>query len=172
MKKRIAYIAANINSLYESKIISIMSRQARLMGYDLVVITHIVNYYSDDEYIKGEENVYSLIDHFRLDGAILSYDTFFGKDLAESIEKRLAAKKIPVIAFDYKSRLFECCMQNDREGFRLLTEHFIKAHCLTDIICLSGPEDNIHAAERVRGYKDALKNNGITLHEKNIIYGD
>ena len=172
MKKRIAYIAANINSLYESKIISIMSRQARLMGYDLVVITHFVNYYSDDEYIKGEENVYSLTDHFRLDGAILSYNTFFSKALVDSIEKRLAAKKIPVIAFDYKSSLFRGCMQNDREGFRLLTEHFIRMHCLTDIICLSGPEDNIHATERVSGYKDALKNNGITLHEDKIIYGD
>lgn len=172
MKKRIAYIAANINTLYEANIISIMSSQACSMGYDLIVLTHFVNYFSSGNYVKGDENIYSLIDHFRLDGAILSYNTFFSKELADSIEKRLANKKIPVIAFDYKSRSFESCMQNDREGFRRITEHFIKVHGLTDIICLSGPKDNIHSKERVSGYKDALKSSGITPNKDRIIYGD
>ena len=172
MKKRIAYIAASIDTLYEQDIIGAMSRQSRLLGYDLIVLTHFVNYDNGGSYLRGEENIYSLIDRFRLDGAILSYNTFYRKDLADNIEELLAAKGIPVIALDYESKRFESSMQNDRDAFRRLTAHFIKVHGLTDIYCLSGPKGDIHSQERINGYKDALRENSIPVRTGNIFYGD
>jgi len=172
MKKRIAYIAASTDTLYEQDIIGAMSRQSQLLGYDLIVLTHFVNYDNGGSYLKGEENIYSLIDRFRLDGAILSYNTFYRKDLADNIEELLAAKGIPVIALDYESRRFESSMQNDRDAFRRLTAHFIKVHGLTDIYCLSGPKGDIHSQERINGYKDALRENSIPVRTGNIFYGD
>ena len=63
-------------------------------------------------------------------------------------------------------------MQNDRECFFVLTDHFIKKHGFNNIYCLSGPEGEIHSDERIKGYKDALIKNGLKIRQDHIFYGD
>lgn len=172
MNKRIALIAANLDTLYETEIISIMSKQAALLGYDLIVISHFVNYENGTDSLRGDENIYTLIEHLPFDGAVLDSGSFYSKDLVERIGDMLYSKGVPVVVFDQDSSRFESCIQNDREGFRRLTEHFIKVHGHRKIYCLSGPEDNIHSTERIKGYKEALRENGIAVRNKNIFYGD
>ena len=172
MNKRIAYITASADTLYATEIIKAMSRQAYALGYDLVVLTHFVNYTDGGSYIKGDENIYSLIGSLPLDGAVMDYNSYFSKGLADHIEELLASRNIPVIALDYQSTRFESCIQQDRENFRKLTEHFIQVHGLRKIYCLTGPENDIHSVERANGYKDALRANGIAVRNKNIFYGD
>ena len=87
-------------------------------------------------------------------------------------EDMLCEKGIPVIALDYVSERFESCLQNNRENFRQLTEHFIKVHGFKKIYCLSGPEKIIHSEQRIEGYKDALAENGIPFRRDYIFYGD
>ena len=172
LNKRIAYITASADTQYERGIIKTMSEQAHLLGYDIIVLTHFVNYSDGGSYIRGDENIYTMIEPLPFDGAIMNYSSYYSKGLADRIETMLSEKNIPVIAFDYKSHLFEGSIQQDREAFREMTEHFIKEHGCTRIYCLSGPKDDIHSAERIDGYKDALRTNGIPVRLKNIFYGD
>ncbi|MDO4864204.1 MAG: substrate-binding domain-containing protein [Ruminococcus sp.] len=172
MNKRIAYITAGADTLYEREVIKSMSEQARLLGYDLIVLTHFVNYTDGGSYIKGDENIYSMIECLPFDGAVLNYSSYYSRALADRIEAMLARKEVPVIALDYRSRLFESCLQADREHFRELTEHFIAEHGCRRIYCLSGDKDDIHSLARINGYKDALRANGIRVRQKYIFYGD
>ena len=172
MKKRIAFISANLDTLYENEIICAMSDQAAILGYDLLLLSHFVNYENGSDSIRGDENIYTLIEQLPFDGAVLESGSYYSKKLVSRIEELLRKKGVPVVVYDQPSSIFHSCMQNDREGFRQVTEHFIKVHGHRKIYCLSGPEDNPHSEQRISGYKDALRANGIAVRKKYIFYGD
>lgn len=172
MRKRLVLITANTDTLYQTSMIKIMSEQSAILGYDLIVLTHFVNYDDGGDYMKGDENIYSLIFQLKFDGAIVDLGSFYSRSLAKKLDVMLREKNIPVVSLDYHSGHFEDCMQNDRECFCKLTEHFIKIHGFKNIYCLSGPEGEIHSDERINGYKDALVKNGIEIRQDHIFYGD
>ena len=172
MRKRIAFITANTDPLYQTSMINIMSEKTSELEYDFIVLTHFVNYDNGGDYLRGDENIYSLIDQLSFDGALVDLGSFYSCSLTEKLERMLYEKKVPVIALDCQSERLESCIQNDRAGFRKLTEHFIKVHGFTDIYCLSGPENEVHSEERINGFKDAFMQCGIPLREENIFYGD
>ena len=172
MRKRLALITANTDTLYQTSMIRIISEQSALLGYDLIVLTHFVNYDDGGDYMKGDENIYSLIFQLSFDGAVVDLGSFYSRSLSEKLEKMLKEKNIPVIALDYPSKYFESCLQHDRAGFEKLTEHFITEHNFTRICCLSGPEGEVHSEERIMGYRDAFRKHGLPIEQKYIFYGD
>ena len=89
MNRKIAYITACADTLYVLEIINNLSRQAYLLDYDLIVLTHFVNFTDGGNYIKGDENIYSLIESISFDGAIMDYSSYFSKELADHIEDML-----------------------------------------------------------------------------------
>ncbi len=172
MRKRLVLITANTDTLYQTSMIKVMSEQSSILGYDLIVLTHFVNYDDGGDYMKGDENIYSLIFQLKFDGAIVDLGSFYSRSLAKKLDDMLREKDIPVVSLDYLSGHFEDCMQNDRECFFVLTDHFIKKHGFNNIYCLSGPEGEIHSDERIKGYKDALIKNGLKIRQDHIFYGD
>lgn len=172
MRKRIAFITVNVEKLYQTSLIEAMWQQSAALGYDFVVLTHFVNFDNETEHLKGDENIYTLINQLSFDGAIIDLGSFFSRSLSKKLEDMFVKKGVPVIALDYVSDRFESCLQNNREYFRQLTEHFIKVHGFTRIYCLSGPENVIHSTERIEGYKDALAENGIPFRKDHVFYGD
>ena len=172
MRKRIAFITVNAEKLYQTSLIEAMWQQSAALDYDFVVLTHFVNFDNETEYLKGDENIYTLIRQLRFDGAVIDLGSFYSRSLSKKLEDMLFEKGIPVIALDYVSERFESCLQNNREYFRQLTEHFIRVHGFTRIYCLSGPENVIHSIERIEGYKDALAENGIPFRQDHVFYGD
>ena len=172
MRKRIAFITVNVEKLYQTSLIEAMYRQSVALDYDFLVLTHFVNFDNETEHLKGDENIYTLIKQLSFDGAIIDLGSFYSRSLSKKLEDMLFEKGIPVIALDYVSDRFESCIQNNREYFRQLTKHFIKAHGFIKIYCLSGPENVIHTTERIEGYKDALVENGIPFRQDHVFYGD
>ncbi|WP_019680478.1 substrate-binding domain-containing protein [Ruminococcus flavefaciens] len=172
MRKRIAFITVNAEKLYQTSLIEAMWQQSAALDYDFVVLTHFVNFDNETEYLKGDENIYTLIRQLRFDGAVIDLGSFYSRSLSKKLEDMLFEKGIPVIALDYVSERFESCLQNNREYFRQLTEHFIRVHGFTRIYCLSGPENVIHSTERIEGYKDALAEKGIPFRQDHVFYGD
>ncbi len=172
IKKRIVLITTEPARQFRIDMIRIMSRQAKSLGYDLIILTHFVNYNNVSSHIAGEENIYSLLDSLRMDGAIMDHDSFFDRELADGIEARLQKRGIPVVALDYDSRRFPCCMQNDEENFRALTGHFIEEHGMRELYCLAGPQEDIHTKRRIRGFAAALEQHGIPFRPEYVFFGD
>ncbi|MCR4640244.1 substrate-binding domain-containing protein [Ruminococcus sp.] len=172
MRKRIAFITVNAEKLYQTSLIEAMAQQSAALGYDLVVLTHFVNYDNETDHLKGDENIYTLIRQLSFDGAVFDSGSFYSRSLSKKLEDMLWEKGIPVIALDYLSDRFESCLQNNRENFRKLTEHFIKVHGFRKIYCLSGPEGIIHSDQRIEGYRDALEENGLPFRQDYVFYGD
>ena len=157
---------------YTLDLIRVMGKQAAVLDYDLYVITHFVNYYNAGSQIVGEENIYTLLKQMHFDGAILAGGSYYHTELTDVIAGTLKDMDIPAIMLDCEKEGFPCAIQDSREHFRMLTEHFITEHGFDDIICLTGPEGEHHAMQRLSGYCDALEKHGIPLDEKKVFYGD
>ncbi|MBR4102382.1 MAG: substrate-binding domain-containing protein [Oscillospiraceae bacterium] len=172
IKKRIVLITTELARQFHIDMIRIMSRQAAQLGYDLIILTHFVNYNNVSSHIAGEENIYSLLDSLHMDGAIMDYGSFFNRTLADEIEARLQCRGIPVVALDYDSSRFVSCMQNDEANFMALTEHFIEVHGMRELYCLVGPQEDIHTKRRIRGFAAALEKHGIPFRPEHVFFGD
>lgn len=172
MRKRIAFITVNVEKLYQTSLIEAMSQQSSALGYDLVVLTHFVNFDNETDHLKGDENIYTLLRQLSFDGAVIDSGSYYSRSLVQKLEDMLFEKGIPVIALDYISDRFESCIQNNRENFRQLTRHFTDVHGFRKIYCLSGPKGIIHSDQRIEGYRDALAEKGIPFRKEHIFYGD
>ena len=53
VRKRIAFITVNVEKLYQTSLIEALSRQSAALGYDLVVLTHFVNFDNETDHLKG-----------------------------------------------------------------------------------------------------------------------
>lgn len=172
MRKKIAFIAAGLDTLYMQQLVKVIAEKTASLNYDLIIITHFVNFYNGTPYIEGEEKIYSLTEKITPDGAIIAGSSFLHTELVEKTEKILLKNKIPAVALDYESSVFPNIVQDNRKSFALITEHFINEHGMNKILCLTGPEGNIHSEQRVCGYRDALEKNGIQFDENLVVYGD
>ena len=172
MYKRIAFLTMDADTQYTQTLIRTIGKQAAALGFHLLVFTHFINYNNTSGYISGEENIYSILQMMSVDGAILAGATYFNKELLSALETNLRKMHIPTIALDWESKLNPVCIQQSREPFRMLTEHFITEHGFRDLLCLTGIQGNIHAEQRAAGFRDALHKYGIADDPARIIYGD
>ena len=102
----------------------------------------------------------------------ISGNSFTNTELTVRLEELLHELHIPTVALDCKSRFFSSCVQRSQKDFQRLTEHFITVHGLTDIACLTGTKGNLHAEQRLAGYREALKAHHIPCRKDRIFYGD
>ncbi|MBP0961362.1 MAG: substrate-binding domain-containing protein, partial [Oscillospiraceae bacterium] len=172
MRRRIAFLTMSTDTYFIRDLIRTMGTEAAKYGYDLIVLTHFVNYTDENPYITGEENIYSLLKQMHADGAIIAGATYYHAGFLPVLEKLLYSLKIPVIALEYESELFPSCVQKSTDHFRMLTEHFITEHGFTDIACLTGPKGDPHAEQRLDGFRQALAEHGLSCSEERIFYGD
>ena len=172
MRKRIVFLTMWADTQYTLDLIRVIGKQAAVFDYDLYVITHFINYYNDDRQIIGEENIYSLLRQMHFDGAILAGGSYYHTELADSIAETLGKLGVPAIMLDCVKEGFPSVIQDSREHFCMLTEHFITEHGFDDIVCLTGPEGEHHAEQRLSGYRDALEKHGIPFDREKVFYGD
>jgi DNA-binding LacI/PurR family transcriptional regulator len=70
--------------------------------------------------------------HF--DGAILAGGSYYHTELADSIADTLGKLGIPAVMLDCVKEGFPSVIQDSREHFCMLTEHFITEHGYDDIL--------------------------------------
>ena len=138
------------------------------IGYDTLVFTG-VSAENDDEYTKGENNIYALPFLADIDGIILASDRFKSESLKEELVRRIENSRLPCVSIGETTGL-QTVYQDQSEGIYAITEHLITCHGYRDIICLTGPQGNIYAEERADGFRHAMELHGLVVGE--VVYGD
>lgn len=109
------------------------------------------------------------------DGFILNYGTV-GVYLKNNNLLRFAAKydaKPIVLLTDYaKDSPYPSVMADNYQGMYDLVSHLIEEHNCKKVLHLAGPQGNLDAKERLRGYIDACKAHGMCVDDKMIVEGD
>jgi LacI family transcriptional regulator len=159
----IGIIVHELNSNFITSVLAGIEKVSSESGYDLI-ITH-----SSESFKKEEANVLNLF-HKRVDGVIasLAFDT---KNLDHF--QPFFDKNIPVIFFDRveeNSDYAKVVIDNYKNGYQA-TQHLIDQGCKRIVIVTANLNRNVYA-QRFRGYKDALSNNGISFNDKHVLIKD
>lgn len=159
----IGVVVPKLNSNFVAQVLAGMEQIATDEGYNLII---------NQSLESGQKEVINLQTMFnsRVDGVLasLAYDT---NDISHF--QKFFDKNIPVVFFDRVTD-HEKCLQvvidNYRNGFEA-TRHLIEQGCKRIMHISANMKRNVYA-DRYRGYRDALSQNGITFTEELLLLND
>jgi LacI family transcriptional regulator len=136
---------------------------ARQHGYNLLLCN------SDDRLEKEEEQIELLLSK-RVDGILL---TKASGDFSPALRQMISEVRIPFVLImrTYPKLTKDAVVSDDYQGAYDAVSHLVRSGCQR-IGLISGPLKVSNAVARYRGFRDALKANGLTFEENLIIEGD
>lgn len=169
---RIGIIMNRVYREMNQKILTGIIEQAYSLGYSVAVFSTEEAKLDDDGRI-GENNIFSLINFDLFDGFIFIPYTIIYPSTIDEISKLLSEKcSKPIVCISEQMGDFDCIWHDDRSDFHQAVKHLIDAHNCRNILCLTGPEGAVVSHQREYGYRDAMKEAGLTVGKDDVIYGD
>jgi LacI family transcriptional regulator len=159
----IGVIIHELVSSFTTSVLGGIEKVISAAGYDIIIA------HSSEEMAKEIKNANNLF-HKRVDGVIasLAYDT---NDLSHF--EPFNQRNIPLVFFDRVEENIESIkivIDNYKAGYQA-TKHLIDQGCKRIAIVTGTQKRNVYA-QRYRGYKDALADNGLPLNEAYVIFSD
>lgn len=173
-RKVIGVVISDMAEEYQTSVVTGIMSEARKLNYNVAVFsTFIKSKPNLPEVELGESDIFRLINTDKLDAVIVVPITIDMKIAYDILLGKLNSCKCPVISID-KPFSNECyTVRSDETGtFREITNHIIRHHGKKSINFLSGFKGHSGAELRMKGYKQALEENGIPFEESRIGYGD
>lgn len=176
-RKLIGFLTANPENEVQNRLIEGLFSQCKYYGYDVAVVSPLVqisHYFKD--YLKGELNIYNLINLDLFDGLIIDSVSLSEDNTSwvlEAIGKQL--KKVGytnVVTIDVPIDGIHMVETDDVKAFRTLTDHVLDVHHCQNVWYLSGPEEMAISQKRLEGVKRSFEAHGKRFNIRNVIYGD
>lgn len=176
-RKTIGVITTDPENIYQATVLEGIFRKANELDLDVLVFTTFVKAtHPNLQYLKGEANIYNIINFDMLDGVILltlSFKYHSDNIIFDQIEKLMKEKcRCPVITVDESMGDYEHISTDDEESFRSITDHVIEVHNCKKLYLLAGEKGTVTSDMRYRGFVKSLRSHNIELEEKNIFYGE
>lgn len=172
-RKTIGVIASVIYETYQQSIIQGIQKEASARDCDVVVFSTLVKDGMWFGYRIAEQNIYRMIQYENLDGIILVPDQIMqyeeSRRLPEIIRERCRG---PMVVLDYQIEDFPFVMETEGGFLEPVLEHLYHEHGITDIACMTGPEEHFHAQQRLQSYRDFMEKHHLPIRENRIFYGD
>ena len=172
MKKKIAVYANgfSMDSLREA--LEGIKVYAEKKDFDVFVFLSFASYSDEHGINQGELNIYKLglMDGF--DGAIVFSTHLNSPAAAVEICNRAKENGVPVVSVGMQIEGVPCVSVTNEEGMRDLVTHLVEEHGVKRIVYLGGTADHVDNLARLETTKQVLKEHGLELAEKDIVYGD
>ncbi|MCG8389854.1 MAG: LacI family transcriptional regulator [Cytophagales bacterium] len=148
----IGVIVPNISNYFFSATLSGIQEVASNRQYQVLIC-------QTNESVQEEERYVRALSAGRVDGILLSVSQSTKKYLHLT---DLLQQKIPLVLFDRTTDKLDVFKveAEDYQGAYRAAEHLIDKGC-KKIAMLAGPENLINSQNRLKGYKDALKEHGL-----------
>lgn len=122
--------------------------------------------------LRGESEIFNLINYKLIDGLILLSDTIFDKSVVQKITEKCRTNHIPLVcANDLTADFSHKVFIDNENSMEQMVEHLITEHGCTKINFIGGMEDNRETIERLNAYKKVLSKHNIPFEEDRIGYG-
>lgn len=176
-RKIIAVVTANIEDIYQQRILEGVTSQCAKYGYHVMVISTLVyiNHY-DKRYLAAEKKIYDVLNFEKVDGIIMVSITLSDNGttdifplLLERFERECNKK---VVSLDLDFGNYETVYTDDHQAFYEISAHIFEKHQCKKVYFLTGIKGHRVATERLGGFLDYLKDHGMDTDEFPVFYGD
>ncbi|MBQ9141664.1 MAG: GGDEF domain-containing protein [Lachnospiraceae bacterium] len=176
-RKRIGLLTAVPESIHAHKVFEGVFGQCNKYDYDVAVFApmhHLSGNYKD--YIKGELNIFELINFDLLDGLIvdsISLNENNDATIRNQLLKKLESGcRCPVISLNLSMGEYPVAESSDAPIFEKIVAHVVEEHGVKDICFLTGYEDSTVAKERMETFVAAMERRNLPVRPEWLIYGD
>lgn len=158
--KNVGVIVPKINRSFFSTVIKGIEDELYPFGY------HVIMCQTYDQKDREVDNINTLL-NAQVDGIFMSISNAMMED---SVIQRVIDKNVPLIFFDRKRDMpgVSSVTIDDYKGGYQATEHLIRQGC-KEIVHLSGDRALQIYMNRLKGYKQALKDYGIPFDDKLVL---
>ena len=161
-KKSIAVVVMNMDNAYSTEILRGVVEEAKVQECDVAIYNAFINQEELVAHNKGQFNIYNLMDLKKYDGAVFLPNLIKGHVVYDELVDRFTHADIPVASVDMAiPGLYHVGAEN-YYSMKSIVEHFIVHHGYSRIECVSGPEQNPDAQERLKAYLDAMDEHGLS----------
>ena len=172
MKKKIAVYANGFSMDSLRLAMEGIKEYAAQKDFDVFVFMSFASYSEEHGINQGELNIYKLSLVEEYDGAIVFSNHLNSPHTAVEICNEAKEKGVPVVSVGMPiDGIPSVCVTNE-EGMRDLVTHLVEKHGVKRIVYLGGTADHPDNIARLETTKQVLKEHGLELAEKDIIYGD
>ncbi|MBO4532126.1 MAG: GGDEF domain-containing protein [Treponema sp.] len=176
-RKRLGVVTICPEDNYEQSILSGIFAQANYYNYDVLVFSPLSHPSAQSRaYVKGELNIYSLINFDLLDAVIVTPITMQEQSNTEIINALLERFKrechVPVVSIDFPFGDYPVVYTDEKEPFVQITDHLIQVHGCKKIAVLNGPEHFSGSKVRLSGVQESMKAHGLNFDMNLHYYGD
>lgn len=171
-RKCIAVIISEVCEVYQSLLINGIKKKAAEFNYNTAVFATFYSSKLESESIRiGENNIFNLINYELFEGFVILPNSL-PESFLGPLEDILKKTGKPAVYVDNENKNFYNVCSDDYNSFKLITNHLIKKHGFTKINCITGFQGMNLSENRLNGYIDALKENGIKVEQDRYTYGD
>lgn len=146
--------------------------QAQNLNISTAIFSNVYNFQKYFANTEIENKIYSLIASERIDGIILTAESFLNPELQQYLYDKITSRNIPVVVTGAEIEGLTCINNDVEQDFEDIAKHLIEVHHFTEFDVLTGVSSVETSHLRVKGIKNILSSYGITLDDSHIIYGD
>lgn len=173
MRKRIGVLVGEAEAPHCMTLLTGITNEAKRLNFDLLIFTNFNQTMGQWRYVQGEGSIYDLINFNELDAIILVPESLHVPGVVRQIEEKVHNQFTgPVICIDYDSDYFDTIKFDDIELMKRIIHHLTDVHGVTSFAFLSGPQHHEHAVNRLKAYKEALKERQIPIDNSLIFEGN
>lgn len=176
-RKLIGLITAVPESVHAKRVFEGVFSQCEKYGYDVAVFGSLVHLSEEyKEYLRGELNIYELVNFDLFDGIIV--DTISLIENGDETIKNTILEKMqkechkPVVSLCLPFGDYPMVKNSDEPILREMTEHILDVHKVTDIYFLTGPKENPVAVDRLNYFQKVMQERGFSVGPEQFSYGN
>ena len=173
MKKRFAVFANGWGTEYLRKVVTGAYEVARNANADIFTFVDFSTFSEHPSSINNSEyNIFRLPDLQDFDGAIVLANSFNMQEEISFVHRIITESKIPAVSLEYELEGITTVQTDNYAGMYELTKHVVQEHGARHIVYVGGPREHSENNERLRAVQDVASENGFTIREEDILYGD
>lgn len=172
MKKQIAVFICAISFDNQRRIIEGILQCAKSENVDIYIFSCHLNYLESTLNKTGAFQIMTLPELKKFDGAIIAKNTIQDEEASNVLIERVKQSGIAVVCLDEKVKGITCVGISDYNAQKELIHHLIVEHHLKKINYVTGQVFNEEGKERLRGYRDALQEAGLSVEQTRVFYGN
>ncbi len=170
--RNIAVLMTGLDSDAQAETLKGIENYGKANGCNIVVFHWFTGAFEREKHNLGELNMASLPDYNLFDAIIIFANTLHVEANREYIEEIFQDVECPIVSIGCDICDSISVYTDSYVAMKELVEHLIVDHGMTRINFVKGIEGNPDAESRLKAYKDALEEHGITYDPKRTNYGD
>lgn len=172
MNKIIAICAAQIYLWEQERQIHAICDCARERGYEVMIYNLSVKMDVETSHSRGELSVFSVIPYDQLAALVVLSESIRNDAVCDDLVAKAHKNNVPVVMLDcYKKGCYNIKFDYEK-SFEQIVRHVIEYHGCQEVNFIAGYRDNDFSEQRLETYRRVMKENGCTVKEEYIAYGD